>query len=131
MLNMYAITKEIIYQYTLLRFATFGKIKFSNNLPIKKLLEMSLEVIVLLKISLENPLFEWTPKDGPKSVIAESIASTVFKENATMLAEYFAIEIDEKGNLVAIPNILEGLIPDLGKLPSFVMMLATEVPQIQ
>ena len=44
-----------------------------------------------------------------------------------MLAEYFQIKIDEEGNLIGLPQIFENNIPDLRRLPLFILNLCTEV----
>jgi DNA mismatch repair protein MLH1 len=44
-----------------------------------------------------------------------------------MLKEYFAIEIDDENKLIAIPQICDRHIPDLAKLPIFILNLCTEV----
>ena len=44
-----------------------------------------------------------------------------------MLDDYFCLEIDEEGNLLSIPQLLDGYIPYFGGLPIFLLRLATEV----
>ena len=44
-----------------------------------------------------------------------------------MLDDYFCLEIDEEGNLVSMPQLLDGYIPYFGRLPIFLLRLATEV----
>ena len=44
-----------------------------------------------------------------------------------MLDDYFCLEIDEEGNLLSIPQLLDGYIPHFGGLPIFLLRLATEV----
>ena len=44
-----------------------------------------------------------------------------------MLDDYFSLEIDEEGNLLSIPQLLDGYIPYFGGLPVFILRLATEV----
>ncbi len=44
-----------------------------------------------------------------------------------MLNDYFSVEIDDTGNLVALPLLIDGFVPFLAALPMFVLRLATEV----
>lgn len=44
-----------------------------------------------------------------------------------MLKEYLAIEIDEDGNLLTLPQILDDYIPQLKYLPLFILWLCTDV----
>ena len=44
-----------------------------------------------------------------------------------MLDDYFSLEIDDDGNLLSMPQLLEGYIPFFGGLPIFLLRLATEV----
>lgn len=44
-----------------------------------------------------------------------------------MLREYFSIEIDESGNLCALPVVLDQYTPDMDRLPSFVLNLGNNV----
>jgi hypothetical protein len=36
------------------------------------------------------------------------------RNNAQMLYDYFAVEIDDDGNLHTIPELLDGYVPNLG-----------------
>jgi DNA mismatch repair protein MLH1 len=44
-----------------------------------------------------------------------------------MLKEYFSVEIDREGQLLALPQIIEGYIPQIDGLATFILRLATEV----
>jgi DNA mismatch repair protein MLH1 len=44
-----------------------------------------------------------------------------------MLKEYFAVEIDELGNLCTLPVVLDQYTPDMDRLPSFVLNLGNNV----
>ena len=44
-----------------------------------------------------------------------------------MLKECFGISVNESGELVALPQLIEGYIPDLDYLPSLILTLAREV----
>jgi len=44
-----------------------------------------------------------------------------------MLLEYFSITLDDKGHLETLPIILKGYIPNMDKLPGFLLRLGIEV----
>lgn len=47
-----------------------------------------------------------------------------------MLQEYFSMEITDSGDLVSIPLLLKGYMPNLGKLPSFILRLGPNVSPV-
>lgn len=47
-----------------------------------------------------------------------------------MLEEYFSVTIDDDGRLVALPNLLPGFLPDLYRLPSFVLCAGVRVSSL-
>jgi hypothetical protein len=48
-------------------------------------------------------------------------------EKAPMLDEYFRISLNDRGELVSLPDLLEGYTPSPEALPTFLLRLATEV----
>lgn len=44
-----------------------------------------------------------------------------------MLLEYFSLEISEDGQLLALPMLIKDYIPNMDKLPLFLLRLGTEV----
>lgn len=44
-----------------------------------------------------------------------------------MLKEYFSVDIDSEGQLLALPQIIEGYVPQIEGLATFILRLATEV----
>lgn len=52
-------------------------------------------------------------------------------EKAEMLDDYFSMEINDKGELVSLPQLMDDFVPYFGSMPSFVMRLATEVNWIE
>lgn len=57
----------------------------------------------MLALNLEEA--GWTESNGPKEELAKSVAD-VLKSKASMLDDYFSIEIDAEGNLKSIPLLL-------------------------
>jgi DNA mismatch repair protein MLH1 len=44
-----------------------------------------------------------------------------------MLAEYFSLEISQDGELLALPMLIKDYVPNMDKLPLFLLRLGTEV----
>lgn len=51
----------------------------------------------------------------------------LLKQKAAMLEEYFCINIDQEGNLMRLPVILEQHTPDMDHVPEFLLSLANDV----
>jgi len=115
LINLEVISKELIYQKVLKGFSDFDSIRFTTPLPIKELLE----------ISLDSPISGWMPNDGPKDKIAEYLANLIITKKDILL-EYYSIEIVD-GMVVAIPQVLDNYVPCLDNFPIFLLRLATEV----
>eukprot|EP00941_MAST-03F_sp_MAST-3F-sp1_P005511 g5511.t1 len=110
------VLQELFYQETIRSFADMQKIQLNPPLDIKICLQLALD-------SSESP---WdSEKDRPKNEIVES-GSILLQEKAEMLNEYFAIDINEKGKLVGIPEIIAGHAPQIDRLPKFLLNLVTE-----
>jgi len=108
-------SKELFYQLALREFSNFGVISLSTPAPVEQ----------LILIALDGDC-GWTADDGPKEEIAKYITSTL-KEKTPMLKEYFMMEVSEEGNLLSLPLVLKGYLPNLDKLPLFLLRLGTEV----
>ncbi|XP_051059055.1 DNA mismatch repair protein Mlh1 isoform X2 [Phodopus roborovskii] len=80
----------------------------------------------LAMLALDSPESGWTEEDGPKEGLAEYIVEFL-KKKAEMLADYFSLEIDEEGNLIGLPLLIDNYVPPLEGLPLFILRLATEV----
>jgi DNA mismatch repair protein MLH1 len=83
--------------------------------------------VVLLALEYEEA--GWTAEDGPKDELAKDIAKLLV-EKAPMLEEYFAIKVDSRGNLCALPEIVHQHAPEMEALPIFLLRLAIEVRRI-
>ena len=76
----------------------------------------------------EEILGNWTDSDegGTKSEVAELLAQLLIK-NATFLHDNFSLEIDDQGNLTALPRLVEGHCVAAHQLPKFVLSLGQDV----
>jgi len=110
------LSRELIYQQALLNFAEFEEIKLSSPAALH----------TLIHLALDNPASGWAQEDGDKKEIATYIVD-LLKDKAPMLKEYFSFEVDADGNLLSLPQIIEGYVPDIGALATFILRMGTEV----
>ncbi|CAM6095875.1 unnamed protein product [Calypogeia fissa] len=115
LLNIVNLSKELLYQQALRRFAHFDCVDLSSPTSLKDLFIMAL-----------NREGSWDESDGPKDQIAE-LNTELLKSKAEMLREYFGVEIDEKGNLCAIPIVLDQYSPDMDRVCDFVLSIGNNV----
>ncbi|XP_004676380.1 PREDICTED: DNA mismatch repair protein Mlh1 [Condylura cristata] len=116
LLNTTKLSEELFYQILIYDFANFGVLKLSEPAPL----------FDLAMLALDSPESGWTEEDGPKEGLAEYIVEFL-KKKAEMLADYFSLEIDEEGNLIGLPLLIDNYVPPLEGLPIFILRLATEV----
>ena len=116
--NITSLSKELFYQILMFKFGNFDFLRFSEPAPIYDL--------TLLALDCEES--GWTEADGPKHKLATYVMD-LLKEKATMLLDYFSMEIDCEGQLLTLPLLLDGYVPNLNGLSMFVLRLATEVGQ--
>ncbi|XP_028175172.1 DNA mismatch repair protein Mlh1 [Ostrinia furnacalis] len=110
------LTEELFYETMLYDFQNFGLIKMSNPLPLE-------ELIVLGLSSQEN---EWDPDLGDMREMARQMTELLLSKRA-MLYEYFSLEMNEHGDLLALPLLLDNHTPFMGALPTYLVRLVTEV----
>ncbi|XP_023681471.1 DNA mismatch repair protein Mlh1 [Paramormyrops kingsleyae] len=109
-------SRELFYQILVYDFGNFGVLRLSSPAPLYD----------LAMLALEMEESGWSEEDGPKEGLAQYIVEFLQKK-AEMLEDYFSMEIDQDGNLVGLPLLLDGYIPAMEGLPMFVLRLATEV----
>ncbi|XP_008588116.1 PREDICTED: DNA mismatch repair protein Mlh1 isoform X2 [Galeopterus variegatus] len=115
LVNTTKLSEELFYQILIYDFANFGVLRLSEPAPL----------FDLAMLALDSPESGWTEEDGPKEGLAEYIVEFL-KKKAEMLADYFSLEIDEKGNLIGLPLLIDNYVPPLEGLPIFILRLATE-----
>ncbi|KAK3004984.1 hypothetical protein RJ639_017902 [Escallonia herrerae] len=116
--NIVNLSKELMYQQVLRRFAHFTAIQLSDPAPLPEL------IMLALKEEDLNP--EDNEDDDLKEKIAE-MNTELLKQKAEMLEEYFSIHVDSKGNLSRLPTILDQYTPDMDCVPEFVLCLGNDV----
>ncbi|ELK33343.1 DNA mismatch repair protein Mlh1 [Myotis davidii] len=115
LLNTTKLSEELFYQILIYDFANFGVLRLSEPAPL----------FDLAMLALDSPESGWTEEDGPKEGLAEYIVEFL-KRKTEMLADYFSLEIDEEGNLIGLPLLIDNYVPPLEGLPIFILRLATE-----
>ncbi|KAL5724741.1 DNA mismatch repair protein [Ranunculus cassubicifolius] len=118
LVNVVNLSKELMYQQVLRRFAHFDAIQLSDPAPLSELIMMALKDDDLDSHCNDN--------DDLKEKIAE-VNTELLKTKAAMLNEYFCVHIDPQGNLCRLPLILDQYTPNMDHVPEFVLCLANDV----
>lgn len=93
--NTKKILYELMYQFVLFNFQNFVPMIFSEPFSLFELARDGLDI----------PEVGWTPEDGDKEDLANSVLN-VLVDKGEMLKQYFSIDIDKKGQLHSIPVLL-------------------------
>uniref|UniRef100_A0A6B2L7V0 DNA mismatch repair protein Mlh1 C-terminal domain-containing protein n=1 Tax=Arcella intermedia TaxID=1963864 RepID=A0A6B2L7V0_9EUKA len=116
LMDVLKLSKELFYQEALHNFAEFDSINLSSPAPIG----------TLCMIALDAPGSVWCPEDGPKESISNYVVELLVSRRE-MLQDYFSLTIDDEGQLLTLPQILPGYVPEIGALATFILRLSTEV----
>ncbi|KAE9594014.1 putative DNA mismatch repair protein family [Lupinus albus] len=116
--NIVNLSKELIYQQVLSRFAHHCAICISDPLPLKDL--------ILLALKEHDIDLEVNDDDNLKEKTAE-MKSELLKQKAEMLEEFFGIDIDEHGNISGLPVILNKHTPNMDHIHEFALCLGNDV----
>ncbi|KAK4802259.1 hypothetical protein SAY86_000462 [Trapa natans] len=116
--NVVNLSKELMYQQVLRRFARFNGIQLSDPTPLQELIILALREEELDPDCNEN--------DDLKKKIAE-MNRDLLTQKAEMLDEYFGIHIDKDANLCRLPVILDQYTPDMDRVPEFILCLGNDV----
>ena len=111
------VSAEYFYQLGLTDFGNFGVIRFGLPLDLHELLHVGVHQLKLQEPDSTD--FDW---DEVIPAVAEQLIS-----RRDMLAEYFAMEISEEGELLSIPLLVKGYMPSMAKLPNFLLRLGPHV----
>ena len=116
LVNIQRLSQELFYQIIIYKFGNFGYLELSEPAPLAELVRMV----------LDTPESGWEPEDGDKDELAK-YTSELLASKADMLMDYFSVEINENGELTALPILLDNYVPDWNKLPMLLLRLASEV----
>lgn len=106
-------SNEFFYQVGLTDFGNFGRIQLTPPANLKDLLHIA------AKHELAN-----SPEaaDLDPANVVSSVYQQIMSRKA-MLSEYFALDINDEGQLLSIPLLLKGYKPSMAKLPMFLLRL--------
>lgn len=114
--NLRVLCEELFRQQVFMRFSNFDRVELRPPLPIRELLERASRLVCTQRSGASTaPL--WTP----------AACVDALMRMREMLAEYFALELTPDGALAALPQLVDGHVPDLAYLPLFLYYLASEV----
>ncbi|KAL6512140.1 DNA mismatch repair protein [Orobanche gracilis] len=116
--NVVNLSKELMYQQVLRRFAHFSAIQLSDPAPLPDL--------IMLALKEEDLDPEGNGNDDLREKIAE-MSTELIKQKAEMLEEYFGVYVDPNGNLSRLPIVLDQYTPDMDRVPEFVLCLGNDV----
>ncbi|KAK1384325.1 MUTL [Heracleum sosnowskyi] len=116
--NVVNLSKELMYQQVLRRFAHFNAIQLSDPAPLLDL--------IILALKEEDLNADGDGNDDFKKKIAE-MNTNLLKEKSELLDEYFCIHVDAEGNLGRLPIILDQYTPEMDRVPEFVLCLGNDV----
>ncbi|KAK6544565.1 DNA mismatch repair protein [Orbilia ellipsospora] len=111
---------EFFYQLGLNDFGNFGEIRFEKPLPLAELIDMAIE------IEKQKETAEFGDVQNDYEGIAQQVSNTL-SEKKDMIGEYFSLRINDNYELESIPLLLKGYVPNLAKLPSFLLRLGPRV----
>ncbi|KAK5121515.1 hypothetical protein LTR85_005348 [Meristemomyces frigidus] len=111
------VSAEYFYQLGLTDFGNFGIIRFNPPLSLHELLEIGVAQAKALEPAELD--FDWEQ-------VVPAVTEQLMSRKA-MLAEYFALEISDDGDLLSIPLMMKGYMPSLAKLPNFLLRLGPHV----
>ncbi|XP_017777482.1 PREDICTED: DNA mismatch repair protein Mlh1 isoform X2 [Nicrophorus vespilloides] len=114
--NTEMVMQELCFEFLIFHFHNFDVYRF----------ETPLSIYELAMIALDLPETGWHEIDGEKAVLAESAVS-ILQSKAKVLSEFFAMEIDDCGNLLTIPILIDKYLPNLSGLPMLILRIAAEV----
>ena len=89
-------------------------------------LETPLSIKSLALIGFETKECNWTEEDGCKEELSDGVVS-VLMNNREMLAEYFSLKMNDAGEILTIPQLLDEHAPPMSRLPLYIIRIATEV----
>ncbi|GLH02890.1 DNA mismatch repair protein Mlh1 [Gryllus bimaculatus] len=101
-------TNLYIFMVMLCEFGNFGVMKLSQPMPLSSLLKSAVE-------------------DSSHSFSEVKALSQQLIERSVMLEDYFSIKIDQNGNILSFPWLLQQYSPCVSYLPEYILKLVTEV----
>ncbi|KAI0065271.1 DNA mismatch repair protein MutL [Artomyces pyxidatus] len=114
LVNHGALIEELFYQLGLRQFGDFSRLKLSPSPPLRQLIALAVDAEDTEKSKLS------------KSEIVDGIFDILISRR-DMLFEYFSLSISAEGLVESLPLLLPKFMPNLDKLPLFLMRLGPQV----
>ncbi|KAK9095901.1 hypothetical protein Sjap_021398 [Stephania japonica] len=136
LVNVVNLSKELMYQQALRRFAHFNAIQLSDPAPLSELIMMALREEDMESGSSDNDdlkekiveIVPWVLSCATMMFFWKTLMNTeLLKQKAELLDEYFCIHIDQQGNLSRLPVILDQYTPNMDHVPEFALCLGNDV----
>lgn len=111
------VANEYFYQVGLTDFGNFGHIRLDPVLNLHEMLEVA-------------AAYEQSVSDNSEELDWHEVVSVVTQqliERREMLAEYFSLEISAEGELLSLPLLTKGYVPNIAKLPQFLLRLGPHI----
>ncbi|KAI8895921.1 mutL-like protein 1, colon cancer, nonpolyposis type 2 [Globomyces pollinis-pini] len=116
LVNYVDISQQFFYQTILKGVSNFGLIEMTP---------VCVKECVIIMLDTQDGLYDEERMAG-KDEMAQEVMELLIEKSA-MLLEYFSIRIDSNGYLTGLPVLLTDYIPNMVKLPEFILRLATHV----
>ncbi|GAA5824837.1 hypothetical protein JCM11251_005364 [Rhodosporidiobolus azoricus] len=121
--NHSSFAEELFYQLGLRQFGRFSRIKLNPPPNLKTIIRMAVKKAE----EMDGGPDKRSEKSGKgREEIVEQVAQTLLHARA-MLEEYFSFSITDSGQLESLPIVLPGYLPDISKLPLFLLRLGAHV----
>ncbi|RDB30347.1 DNA mismatch repair protein Mlh1 [Hypsizygus marmoreus] len=115
LVNHGSLAEELFYQLGLRQFGDFNRLKLEPAPSLRTLIEIAVNAEESTKESSMT-----------KTQLVDRIVQ-ILMTRREMLAEYFSLNITEKGRVESLPLLLRDYTPNLDNLPSFLMRLGPQV----
>jgi DNA mismatch repair protein MLH1 len=115
LLDVTVLSRDMFFQQVFRRFGGFDCLRLSEP--------ASLEELALLGLEHGGSEELGTQFDAAKGTEAARELAEALQTKAAMLEEYFGVSIDGEGRLCTLPQLIDGYVPELERLPAFVLGL--------
>ncbi|KAJ3286074.1 DNA mismatch repair protein [Borealophlyctis nickersoniae] len=129
LINYQDASTELFYQLILKGFSNFGSIHLSQPAPIYDLVMIALDMEDMESWGENMMSKEEIAEDTPRRLGSHETQQCValLVDRSEMLVEYFCFNISEAGEVLSLPLVLKGYLPNWNKLPLFLLKIASEV----
>lgn len=113
--NTEKLSEELFYQILLFRFGNLNVLRLSEPAPIAELAQLAAEMDPALASGI-----------GLDVIKEATRIKNFLMSKRQMLWDYFSIELND-GNLMSLPDLVSGFVPQLDALPVYIWQMANNV----